>query len=78
MRQAATGPWAVAEIIPFQRDCARGRPSGPPPQGREIVVFPRTNIRVLRRLWGLPESGQIVAGPDGRAIGARRDDASLG
>ena len=40
----------------------------------EVIVFPRTNIRVLRRLWGLPEFGLLVAGPDGRAVGALEHD----
>ena len=68
----------MAEIIPFQRDRARSQASGRSEQGREIIIFPRTNIRVLRRLWGLPEHGLIIAGPDGRAVGARRDDTSVG
>jgi hypothetical protein len=44
----------------------------------EVVVFPRTNIRVLRKLWGLPEYGLLVAGPDGRAVGALGDDTVAG
>ena len=68
----------VAEIIPFQRDRARNLAPGQTEAGREVIVFPRTNIQVLRRLWGLPEYGLLVSGPDGRAIGARRDDGSVG
>jgi hypothetical protein len=40
----------------------------------EIVIFPRTNIRVLRKMWGLPEKGLLIAGVDGRAIGALSGD----
>jgi hypothetical protein len=70
---------SVADIIPFAGAKDRSaRGDRRDREGSEIIVFPRTNIRVLRRLWGLPEYGLIVAGPDGRAIGARRDDASVG
>jgi hypothetical protein len=44
----------------------------------EVIVFPRTNIRVLRKLWGLPEFGPLVAGPDGRAVGALSEDTRAG
>jgi hypothetical protein len=44
----------------------------------EVIVFPRTNIRVLRKLWGLPEFGLLVAGPDGRAVGALSEDTRAG
>ena len=44
----------------------------------EVIVFPRTNIRALRRLWGLPEYGLLVAGPDGRAVGALGEDTLAG
>ena len=68
----------MAEIIPFQPNRDPSPASGQTSAGREIIVFPRTNIRVLRRLWGLPEYGLLVAGPDGRAIGARGDEGSVG
>jgi hypothetical protein len=69
----------VATILSFPnvsnvRTSSDGRPNASP----EVVVFPRTNIRVLRKLWGLPEYGLLVAGPDGRAVGALGDDAVAG
>jgi hypothetical protein len=36
----------------------------------EVIVFPRTNIRALRRMWGLPEYGLLVAGPNGTLVAA--------
>jgi hypothetical protein len=65
----------VADIIAFAvYDARRARPDRAVSAQAEVVVFPRTNIRVLRRLWGLPEYGPLVAGPDGRAVGALGED----
>jgi hypothetical protein len=62
---------AVAEILAFVRDDQRPlRSQTTSGDASEVVVFPRTNIRELRKLWGLPEEGLLIAGPDGRAIGA--------
>lgn len=68
----------MAEIVTFPR---KGRPAISKPAeaaGSEVIVFPRTNIRALRRLWGLPEYGALIAGPDGRAVGASGGDALAG
>ena len=64
----------MADIIPFHGDPERTRDQQSGVTNREIIMFPGTNIRVLRRQLGLPEYGLIVAGPDGRALGARADD----
>lgn len=65
----------VANIVAFPAERpAEGKTAGGVPAS-EVIVFPRTNIRVLRRLWGLPEYGLLVAGPDGRAVGALSDDS---
>jgi len=69
---------SVAELLLFpqpEEPISRRSREGAP--GSEVIVFPRTNIRVLRRLWGLPEDGPIVAGPDSRAIGALREDGMV-
>ena len=61
----------MADIVAFARRSTDSGAANPTTDHRpEVIVFPRTNIRVLRRLWGLPEYGLLVAGPDGRAIGA--------
>lgn len=68
----------MAEIVTFPRN---DRPAGSERSAAaapEVIVFPRTNIRVLRRLWGLPEYGPLIAGPDGRAVGASGEDALAG
>jgi hypothetical protein len=54
------------------------RPQRDQSQGAELIVFPRTNIRVLRRLWSVPEYGLLVAGLDGRIIGASGEDGLAG
>jgi hypothetical protein len=62
---------AVADILAFVRGNERPARSGAVlVDPSEVVIFPRTNIRALRGVWGLPEDGLIVAGPDGRAVGA--------
>ncbi len=68
----------MAEIIAFQHASDRPTASAADGAAREVIVFPRTNIRALRKLWGLPEYGLLVAGPDGRAVGALNDDALVG
>ena len=68
----------MAEIVAFP---VQDRPTGSVRSDAaptEVIVFPRTNIRVLRRLWGLPEYGPLVAGPDGRAVGALDEGARAG
>jgi hypothetical protein len=49
------------------------RPQRDHSQGAELIVFPRTDIRVLRRLWSVP-----IAGPDGGAIGMLGEDGLAG
>jgi hypothetical protein len=64
----------LATIIAFSNEKTPPRAADNRGGGSEVVVFPRTNIRVLRKMWGLPEYGLLVAGPDGRAIGAVAED----
>ncbi|MEA2818213.1 MAG: hypothetical protein QOJ86_217 [Bradyrhizobium sp.] len=57
----------MAAIISFPnvrnvRTSSDDRPNVSP----EVVVFPRTSIRVLGKLWGLPQHDSPVAGRDGR------------
>jgi hypothetical protein len=69
----------LATIISFPNiRNARTSPDDRPNVRPEVIVFPRTNIRVLRKLWGLPEFGLLVAGPDGRAVGALSEDTRVG
>jgi hypothetical protein len=42
-----------------------------------IFIFPRTNIRVPRRRWGLPEFGPLIAGPDARPVTEFASDAPV-
>ena len=69
----------MATIITFPGTSGLTAPVGSREHsGSEVIVFPRTNIRELRRLWGLPEYGLLVAGPDGRAVGALGEEAAAG
>lgn len=68
----------MADIVAFPNTGERRTAPAVDGAAREVIVFPRTNIRVLRKLWGLPEYGPLVAGPDGRAIGALGEDALVG
>jgi hypothetical protein len=67
----------LAAIIAFPnvrnvRSPSDDRPNVSP----EVVVFPRTDIRVLQKLWGLPDS--LTAGRGGRAVAASGDDTVAG
>lgn len=68
----------MAQIVRFPQTTRSANAERGERRAPEIVVFPRTNIRVLRRLWGLPEYGPLVAGPDGRAVGVLGEDALAG
>jgi hypothetical protein len=64
----------LATIIAFSNEKNPPRTADNSRSGSEVVVFPRTNIRVLGKMWGPPEYGLRVAGPDGRTIGAVAED----
>ncbi len=71
----------MAKVSMAKVSTAKERPPRPdrgPSACSEVVIFPHTNIRVLRRMWGLPEYGPITAGPDGRAIGVLGEDGLAG
>jgi hypothetical protein len=72
------GTVALAQIVKFPRTARSANAERSERGVPEIVVFPRTNIRVLRKLWGLPEYGPLIAGPDGRAVGVSGEDALAG
>ncbi len=61
----------MAEIIPFRLSPGRRTEGAPTPAARsEVIIFPRADIRALRRMWGQSDFGSIVAGPDGCTFAA--------
>ncbi len=67
----------MAQIISFRLAQAKppehaGTESAP---AAEVIVFPRTDICSLRRMWGVPAPGPLLAGREDRAVAAATDVA---